>query len=133
MARLKALVVDDKPDQLKLVVKLLNSLDIDTVTAGGGEDAVKLTLSPEPSQSAFDFLMLDIHMPNVGGIEVAKQVREGGYKGAIFAFTAHPTMDNKKKGEGLGINAFLSKLTMKKELMEALIFEHVKPKNNPSA
>ena len=124
MARYTALVVDDKPDQLKLVSVLLSSMDIQAVAAGSADQGLKLVFESQPSK--FDFLLLDIHMPNMGGIEMAKQARAKGYTGAIFAFTAHATMDGKKRGEGSGINAFLSKMTLKKELLEALIAEHVK-------
>ena len=58
--------------------------------------------------------------------KLAKAARNGGYKGAIFAFTAHPTMDGIKKGGASGIDAFLSKITLKKELIQALIDVHVK-------
>lgn len=126
MAQLNALVVDDKADNLKLVSRLLSKLEIGVQCASSGDEAVKLVLNSGPDSKQFDFLMLDIHMPNMSGIEVAKLVREGGFKGAIFAFTAHATMEAKKRGEGSGIDAYLSKGTLKRELIEALIAEYVK-------
>ncbi len=131
MTQLYALVVDDKPDNLKIVGKLLDALNVKVQSTTSGEEAVKLVLSPEPNSQAFDFLVLDIHMPNIGGIEIAKTVRAAGYKGAIFAFTAHATMEAKNRGVDSGINAFLSKATMKKELLAALIAEHVKDRPRP--
>ena len=126
MTKLNALIVDDKKESLLIIGKLLSAIGVDSQTASSGEAAVKLVLESEALAPPFDFLMLDIHMPGISGIEVAKTVRAGGYKGAIFAFTAHPTMDGIKKGGSSGIDAFLSKITLKKELLQALIDVHVK-------
>ncbi|WP_284614369.1 ATP-binding protein [Aquabacterium humicola] len=63
--------VDDDPVNLLLVEQLLARWpEVRTVTAGGGERGLALARSLRP-----DLLLLDLHLPDLGGLEVMRRLR----------------------------------------------------------
>jgi len=67
----KILIVDDKPENLKALRKVLKDLDIELVEATSGNDALKATLHHD-----FTLALLDIQMPEMDGYELAGLLRE---------------------------------------------------------
>ncbi len=67
----KVLVVDDIPENLFVIEKLLGELDIDVVTAQSGNEALRATLHIN-----FSLILLDIMMPGMNGIEVADMLKQ---------------------------------------------------------
>ena len=67
----KILIVDDKPENLKALRKVLKDLDIELVEATSGNDALKATLHHD-----FALALLDIQMPEMDGYELAGLLRE---------------------------------------------------------
>lgn len=66
----KILVVDDEEDISELVRYNLASEGHDVVCAGTGEEAVRLA-----SSKPFDLVVLDLMLPGIGGINVARKLR----------------------------------------------------------
>ena len=66
----KILVVDDEEDIAELVRYNLMSEGYDITCAGSGEEAVRLVES-----KPFDLLVLDLMLPGINGINVAKKLR----------------------------------------------------------
>ena len=64
------LVVDDEPDLLELIGYNLKSGGHEVLTATNGADALNLAKSRVP-----DVIVLDVMMPEINGIEVAKRLR----------------------------------------------------------
>ena len=65
MAKIKVMVVDDNPMDLKLVSRPFLSKEYDLITATDGEDALKKAESEHP-----DLIVLDVVMPKVNGYKV---------------------------------------------------------------
>lgn len=80
------LVVDDNPTNLAFVQVLLKEQAIQLCTASCGAEALKLC-----QQRQFDVILLDIQLPDINGVEVARQLRQlADYQHTpILAFTAH--------------------------------------------
>ena len=72
MPRPRILVADDNPVSLRFFADALDALGIDCTLAPDGARAVA-----EAENTAFDVLLLDIHMPVHGGAEVLARVRAG--------------------------------------------------------
>lgn len=70
-AKPKILIVDDRPENLKALRKVLKDLDIELVEATSGNDALKATLHHD-----FTLALLDIQMPEMDGYELAGLLRE---------------------------------------------------------
>lgn len=66
----KILIVDDKPNNLFTLENVLKRLDVDTVKASSGNDALRATLHHE-----FALAVLDVQMPEMDGYELARLLR----------------------------------------------------------
>lgn len=66
----KILIVDDVPDNLKLLSFQLQDLGYETTTAAGGYEALELVAAERP-----DTILLDILMPDLNGIEVCRRLK----------------------------------------------------------
>lgn len=65
------LMVDDKPENLLALERLLKDLPVNLYKANNGNDALKLTLHHE-----FALALLDIQMPEMDGYELAELLRQ---------------------------------------------------------
>jgi CheY-like chemotaxis protein len=75
----RLLVVDDSKDNADSLAALLTTLGHDVHTAYDGETALALAFSMRP-----DAILLDIGMPQLGGIEVCRRLRREAWGKAMF-------------------------------------------------
>jgi len=68
--RPKILIVDDRPDNLIVLERLLKNKNVELFKAGSGNEALKLTLHHD-----FALALLDIQMPGMDGYELAELLR----------------------------------------------------------
>jgi len=82
--RMRVVVADDQPRMLEVVAELLGkSFDVvDSVP--DGRAALEATLKLEP-----DLVVLDISMPGMSGIEVARNLRKNASKAKVVFLTIH--------------------------------------------
>ncbi len=67
----KVLVVDDRPENLFAMEKILQSLDTEVLTAESGNEALALMLHHD-----FAVALLDVQMPEMDGFELATLMRD---------------------------------------------------------
>ena len=67
----KILIVDDEPDMVDMLRIRLEEESYGVITALSGEDGLKKAEEERP-----DLILLDILLPGVSGLEVAKRLRE---------------------------------------------------------
>jgi len=72
--RRSILVTDDNPAHVAFLVEILTGLNFDVRTAGTGEDALAAILEHPP-----DLLIVDLTMPGLSGLDVARQLRKEGF------------------------------------------------------
>jgi len=72
MPRPRILVADDNPVSLRFFADALDALDFDCTLAPDGARAID-----EANAITFDVLLLDVHMPVYGGVDVLGHVRAG--------------------------------------------------------
>ncbi len=70
-ARASILLVDDKPARLLTYEAILSGLEVNCVRAHSGTEALEKLLSQD-----FAVILLDVHMPDIDGFEVARMVRQ---------------------------------------------------------
>jgi len=71
----KVLMVDDNQNNLEILTHILNRAGMETVALERAEDVLPTLNEVFDKGESFDICVLDIHMPNISGYEVAKQIR----------------------------------------------------------
>lgn len=71
ISRPEILIVDDIPESLVALEKILNKLDVDIVRASSGNEALISTLYHD-----FSLILLDVLMPEMNGYEVAELLKK---------------------------------------------------------
>ncbi|MBI9077380.1 MAG: response regulator [Desulfatibacillum sp.] len=101
------LVVDDKPQNLFALKKLLDNPDYDIMTAISGNDALALALEHD-----FSVILMDVQMPGMNGFETARllSMDEATKRMPVIFVTAHHS-DAKHMTQGYAAGAvdYLSK------------------------
>lgn len=103
----KILVVDDKPENLFAIEKVLKDLDIELIKAESGNEALKATLHHD-----FALALLDIQMPEMDGYELASILREEEktcHLPFIFISAVYTDNLNVFKGYEKGAFSFITK------------------------
>jgi two-component system, OmpR family, response regulator MprA len=99
----RILVVDDDPEIVNFLRRGLIFEGYAVETAGDGAEALNKFRNIEP-----DLVILDIMMPGIDGIEVAKRLRQVGYI-PILMLTAKGTVNDKVAGLDSGADDYLIK------------------------
>ena len=67
---MRALIIEDDPELRRILKMSLEAADIETLTAGDGKRGLELM-----KDTRFDFIVTDIMMPEMDGLEVIQAVR----------------------------------------------------------
>lgn len=85
----RILVIDDEPDVVKMVQRVLLLEDYEVSTSTNGEQALaKLQETP------FDLVITDIRMPGMNGLEVIHRVKEVDASIEIIVLSGYATLEN---------------------------------------
>lgn len=109
----RILVVDDKNDNLRVVVSLLRFVGFHTNEAINGEDAIVKFIEYKPH-----LILMDMRMPVMDGYEATRRIKamENGGKTPIIALTASTFEEEKKKIESLNMQGYIRKPFRESEL-----------------
>ena len=83
---LRALVVDDEADSLRVLGNVLESGGYQPVLASGGEEAVRV-IRERPG--GFGAVVLDVQMPDLSGPEVYRRARDQGVEIPVIFVTGY--------------------------------------------
>jgi len=126
------LLAEDNPVNRKLVTTLLKKrghrvkavengrLALDAVAPGG--------------KDRFDVVLMDLQMPEMGGLEAARAIREredGGHRLPLIALTAHAMQGDRERCLEAGMDGYLSKPIDVDELI-AVVERHAEGEAVPS-
>lgn len=99
------LIVDDVPDITHMMSILLQLRGHRTVEAATGSDAIR-----QLSSNAFDAYLLDISLPDMSGIEVARVIRARfGQRPKILAVTGWGNREMRIRCLGAGFDYHVTK------------------------
>lgn len=108
---MKALVVEDNELNLEIVTEVLRERGLVVTSAENGQIAVDLFSSSPPG--TFDVILMDMHMPVMGGVEAAKRIRAMEHLDAqtipILALTANDFEEDIRQTREAGMNDHLTK------------------------
>ncbi|WP_372766628.1 ATP-binding protein [Pseudoalteromonas sp.] len=109
----KILLVDDVPLNQQIAKAMLAGHTV--TTANNGVEAVT-----KAQESTFDIILMDCLMPELDGFDATKQIRQLGIKTPIVALTASNQNETKEKCLAAGMDDFLSKPLVEKELLNKI-------------
>lgn len=78
------LVVDDNPINRDVAVGLLAKLGLEAATASNGREALDMLAA-----ARFDLVLMDMHMPQMDGLEATRHLRKTGFTLPIVGLTAN--------------------------------------------
>jgi PAS domain S-box-containing protein len=107
----RVLVVEDNAVNQRLVQRVLSNLGCTPTAVDNGRQALDL-LSQRAAE--FDVVLLDLHMPEIDGIEALHEIRAGhagpeAQKLWIIALTADAREEQRARGISEGLNDYLTK------------------------
>src|ERR1700759_1015369 len=101
------LVVDDDPVQRRLLETAISRSGMQVVTAPGGQPALDLINGPRGEQ--ITLMLLDLVMPDMGGLEVLAKLRVSNPALPVIVLTAKGGIDSAVEAMRAGANDFLVK------------------------
>jgi len=108
----KVLVVEDNPTCQRFLEVCLHSIGFDVSVASDGEQALAILVA-----NSFDLVLLDVQLPRVNGIEVARRLRAEGNAVPIIAVTANAFHADHENCLAAGMDAYLQKPFTLSELL----------------
>lgn len=117
MAKAKAsiLVVDDAPDTLEIIQRNLTQQGYQVFTTAGVPEAIKF-LEGMP----VDLVITDLKMPDIGGMDLVRHVRENIPDTEVMMITGYATINGAVKAIKTGAEEFLTKPFTDEELFGAV-------------
>jgi signal transduction histidine kinase/CheY-like chemotaxis protein len=117
--RLRILLAEDNPVNQKLALGILAKRGHSVRVANNGREAVEAA-----EQEPFDLVLMDVHMPEMGGFEATGLIRQrervqGGHL-PIVAVTARAMMGDRERCLEAGMDDYLTKPVKVKGLLEII-------------
>jgi DNA-binding response OmpR family regulator len=107
----RVLIIDDQPDIVRLVRDYLERGGFEVVTAGDGEEALRAAHRSRP-----DLVVLDLSLPRLDGLDVARALRRDGDV-PIIMLTARTEETDRVAGLELGADDYVTKPFSARELV----------------
>ena len=113
----KILIVEDNPQNMRLIEMTLQAKGYTLFKASNGEEAMDIATTERP-----DLIIMDIQLPKTSGLEVARRLRQlpAFSHTPIIALTAYAMKGDKEKFIESGCDAYLSKPINTRELPKVI-------------
>ena len=101
-----ALIIEDNPDNMVLITRLLEKAGYLTLQAMTGMDGFYMALQKRP-----DFIILDIQLPDMDGLEVLRKIRDSeiGNSIMVIAMTSYAMSGDREKLLAAGCDGYIEK------------------------
>jgi signal transduction histidine kinase/HPt (histidine-containing phosphotransfer) domain-containing protein len=121
---LRILLVDDNAINQKVSVRILQQFGYQSAVAANGREALDMI-----DRQPFDFIFMDVMMPEMDGLEATRLLRKrqmiGGYTNyqqriVVVAMTAHAMQGDREKCIAAGMDDYLAKPVRPKDVREMI-------------
>ena len=115
MNKARILIVDDEPNNQRILSYTLNKAGYDPIAVGDGKSALELI-----GTTHFQLAILDVSMPVMDGITLLKHIRARmEYERLpVIIFTGSGDDDERVRAEEIGIQGFLTKPVGSKTVLD---------------
>ena len=108
------LLVEDDPDQVALAMRALRKHGIvaevdEVVVAESGEEAIDHLLDEGNVAVMPEFVLLDVHLPKMDGLEVLKRLRDDERTHLLPVILFSSSKEHVVQGYELGANSYVTK------------------------
>jgi DNA-binding NtrC family response regulator len=112
---MRVLIVDDEADLADVLVERLRLRDIRARGVHCGMAALRTIRN-----SRYDVAVVDVKMPEIGGIELLKLIRQLPDAPPVVLMTGHGSAEDARQGRQLGAFEYLVKPVRLDDLLEVL-------------
>lgn len=116
------LVVEDEEANQIFLKELLETTDASITIAENGQKALEFW----QNVNKIDLMLLDLRLPDISGLEVAKKIRKTDKHTPIIAQTAYAMGDDREASQNAGCNNYISK-PVDIELLMSMINDYLIP------
>jgi DNA-binding NtrC family response regulator len=102
--KMKVLLVDDEKEFVESLSERLELRNLEADIAHDGEQALEAI-----KKGKHDFMVLDLRMPGIDGIEVLRRVKKSNPDVQVVVLTGHGTDKDEEQAKKLGAFAYLKK------------------------
>ena len=107
----RVLLAEDNDLNAEIAVALLDMQGVEAKRAANGREAVDMFAASEPG--SFDFVLMDVKMPLLDGLEAAAEIRalprDDARTVPIIALTANTFQEDREDAAAAGMNGFIPK------------------------
>ncbi len=122
LAGVRGLVVDDDSHACINVANMLRDAGIRSEWCLSGREAVMRTKDAISIDDQFEVFIIDWQMPDMNGIETARQIRKAvGQNAPIIILSAYDWSDIEEEAKEAGVTGFVCKPLFASDLREALV------------
>jgi two-component system cell cycle response regulator DivK len=113
----RILYVEDNPQNMRLVRKILVSVGYDVLEAPDGLTGVALAARERP-----DLILMDVNLPDINGLEATQRLKASPQLSwiPVVALTANAMHGEREACLAAGCDGYLAKPVMKKELLDTV-------------
>jgi DNA-binding response OmpR family regulator len=101
---MRLLLIEDDSRVARFIRKGLEAERYRVEVASDGPPGIEMGLT-----GSYDLILLDIMLPGTDGIEVCRQLREGGIQAPILMLTAKDAVEDRVRGLEVGADDYLTK------------------------
>ncbi|MCS6835085.1 MAG: response regulator [Anaerolineae bacterium] len=111
------LYVDDNPQNMRLVRKMLSAAGYDMLEAMDGTTGLEMARTRRP-----DLILMDINLPDIDGVQVTSMIKANPALRHIpvIALTANAMFGDRERFLEAGCDGYLAKPVSRKELLETI-------------
>ncbi|MCB0337881.1 MAG: response regulator, partial [Bdellovibrionales bacterium] len=117
--RPRILVADDNEINLRLIAKILESIDCDLSFASDGLEVLKRS-----TEQQFDLILMDIQMPGMDGMDTVHHIRSDeanlNIETPVIAVTAHAMEGDEERYLDFGMDGYVTKPINRKKLLRTV-------------
>lgn len=115
----KVLYIEDNPQNMRLVRKMLKIGGYNLVEAVDGTSGVEMANNERP-----DVILMDINLPDIDGIEATQRIKRNPELARIpvIALTANVMHGDKERFTAAGCDGYLAKPVTRNELLNTIAY-----------
>ena len=111
----KVLIAEDNPMNVLVLSKLLEDFGLEADVAVNGQEALNMA-----RKSSYDLIFMDVHMPEMDGLEATRRLRELDYKTPVIGLSANITQQAKREATTSGMQEYITKPFTREGILNVL-------------